>query len=563
MISKYIMSRRKFDPEDLIDYDDWDEEGDEEESDNELNEREYTFVPSLASPKVTPTGLPHQKCQANEKNQAHQKNQAHHKSQSNDKNHAHQKSQSNEKNQAHHREKGLGQIMKDLNLEFPPSSWYLQNHASSSQISPPPAPTVFVVIGHVDAGKSTLNAQLVRRFGSSFVSPEIPKNRKKKNESSLAWELDVGADERQHGVTIDSKSRQLFIQDREFVAIDAPGHADFVPSMLLGAMQADAAVMVIDCTKFDSGFSRGGQTKEHLSLIRALGITQLVVVLNKIDQIDSQDHFERLAIIKSQLIDFLVEIKLAKHLIAFVPCSAVTGENLFGEAVSPDYLSLEQALTRLVNAGGTDCRMINHSVCIPVADVGASDNNHNKNIQTISGRIECGSIHEGEKLMVLPSKQLVYIRSGGEIKIRGPGAYLESVEIESATADGGHVEVHAGSVIVDAVFPIPGIQLVEKFLAKILVINDDFMPIVRGQTVTVNVHTAMIDASISRLVRREDGEGTKIKCLVKGDVAVVEITLRNQIVVEPNDQPPHQRVTGRVVLRDRGVTIAAGLVVNK
>ena len=393
-------------------------------------------------------------------------------------------------------------------------------------------------------------------------TPKIEK--KKATESSLAWELDVGADEREHGVTIDSKSRQLFINGREFVAIDAPGHADFVPSMLLGAMQADAAVMVIDCVKFDAGFSRGGQTKEHLSLIRALGIAQLIVVLNKMDQIDSEDRFERLAIIKSQLVDFLGEIKLGKHLIGFVPCSAITGENLFqGEKISQDkYFSLEEALTRL-KVGNSSCSSspINHSVCIPIADVG--DNNH-KNQTTISGRIECGSVREGEKLMVLPSRQVVYIRGQ---KIRGPGAYLEGVEVELA-GDGTQVDVHAGSVIVDAIFPIPGIQVVEIFFAKILVINDDFMPIVRGQTVTVNVHTAMMDASISKLVRR-DGNGTanKIKCLVKGDVAVVEITLRNQIVVEPTDfdlaQPPHQRVTGRVVLRDRGLTIAAGRVVSR
>jgi translation elongation factor EF-1alpha len=347
------------------------------------------------------------------------------------------------------------------------------------------------------------------------------------------------------------------------VAIDAPGHADYVPSMLLGAMQAEAAVLVIDCVKFDSGFSRGGQTKEHVSLIRSLGIHQLIVVLNKIDMIDPEDRYDEIESIKSQLKDFIFdEMRFTEC--DFIPVSAIKGENIFSPIHAEDESSicLKDALVALKPKSHGP---VNHSVCIPIVDVSGD---------RLSGRIECGSVHDKEKLMIYPSKQMVQLHT----QTRVPGSYLESVQFSfmdsslnagasSPTNAGTSAYIHPGSVIVDPLFPLDHIECVEKFQARILVINDDFMPIVKGQTVTVNVHTCMTDASISRLIGKINKQGKMEpgpppKCLVKGEVAMVEISLRkgHVIAVEPNAST---RVTGRVVIRDRGVTIAAGLVTKQ
>ena len=420
--------------------------------------------------------------------------------------------------------------------------------------------TVFVVIGHVDAGKSTLMAQLVKEFSASPHASPVHEPRKggktRANASALAWEMDVGSDEREHGVTIDSKSKLLLIDNRPFVAIDAPGHSDYVPSMLLGAMQADAAVLVIDCVKFDAGFSRGGQTKEHVALIRSLGIGQLVIVLNKVDMLDPADRVEDLETIKCQLRDFVFEeMRFAKNSVKFVDVSAIQGLNILNRA-DDERGCLREAL---IGLHPRDHGPIHHTVCVPIVDV-AGDR--------LSGRIECGSVHTGEKLMILPSRHIVVVGTCPTPYL--PGDYLESLPFTLHDASGSSSPtsaanvIHPGSVLVDPLFPSAHIGAVTTFFARILVINDDFMPVVKGQSVTVNCHTAMIDGFISRLVVKVPAPGAEQrpgvpKCLVKGDVGIVEVTVRKLLVVEPDAV---SRVTGRVVIRDRGVTIAAGLVVS-
>merc|ERR1711898_30875 len=165
-----------------------------------------------------------------------------------------------------------------------------------------------VVIGHVDSGKSTTTGHLIYQCGG-IDKRTIEKFEKESSESGkgsfkYAWVLDKLKAERERGITIDIALWKFQSPKYYFTIIDAPGHRDFIKNMITGTSQADAAVLMIASGEgeFEAGFSKDGQTREHALLAQTMGVRQMIVAINKMDDKSVAYKEARFNEIKSELV---------------------------------------------------------------------------------------------------------------------------------------------------------------------------------------------------------------------------------------------------------------------
>ena len=157
----------------------------------------------------------------------------------------------------------------------------------------------------------------------------------------LSWALDSTPQERAKGKTVEVGRAYFETDSRRYTILDAPGHKTFVPSMISGAAQADVAILVISARKgeFETGFEKGGQTREHIMLVKTAGVSKVVVVINKMDEPTVEWSKARFDEIKDKLTPFIKAAGFnVKTDVTFLPVSAYTGANL-KDRVSKDVCS--------------------------------------------------------------------------------------------------------------------------------------------------------------------------------------------------------------------------------
>jgi elongation factor 1-alpha len=191
-----------------------------------------------------------------------------------------------------------------------------------------------VVIGHVDAGKSTTTGHLIYKCGG-IDKRTIEKFEKEAQEMGkgsfkYAWVLDKLKAERERGITIDIALWKFTTNKYEFTIIDAPGHRDFIKNMITGTSQADVAVLVVAAGKgeFEAGIDNNGQTREHALLAFTLGVKQMIVAVNKMDSDSVMWSEERFKEIVEATTQFLKRIGWKTETIPFIPLSGWTGDNM-------------------------------------------------------------------------------------------------------------------------------------------------------------------------------------------------------------------------------------------
>jgi len=146
-----------------------------------------------------------------------------------------------------------------------------------------------IVLGHVDAGKSTLGGSILYATGmvDERTMDKLKRDAKEAGRETwyLSWALDLTKEERAQGKTVEVGRGFFETEKRRYSILDAPGHKTFVPSMIGGASQADVGILVISARKgeYETGFEKGGQTREHAVLAKTQGVNKLIVVVNKMD----------------------------------------------------------------------------------------------------------------------------------------------------------------------------------------------------------------------------------------------------------------------------------------
>ncbi|KAL1498509.1 hypothetical protein AB1Y20_013832 [Prymnesium parvum] len=416
------------------------------------------------------------------------------------------------------------------------------------------------VIGHVDAGKSSLMGQLLLLRGEvdgrTMHRYERESRECGKASFKFAWVLDQAEEERARGVTIQVGSAFLRSERWEVNVLDAPGHRDFVPNMIGGVAQADAALLVVNAARgeFEAGLS--GQTQEHLVVARSLGVAQLLVAVNQMDL--AAWARERFAEVKQRLAPVLQQSGYAPAETRFVPLSALAGVNLVAKAALPAEMSwwaaeadgggsLLEEIDRLHPAARTSavgCRVV-------VNDVSSSAGG-----LVVVGTLQSGTLRQGQK-MLLPGHEVVTLKT----------LHSRNQPALQATA-GDHVELglhgvpdaHAidvGSVLSAPNSPARLVRCIEVTLRTF----QPPAPLTKGQPFEMYCHTSAVCATLRKIVCSVDKFGQRTesrpRSLLGGTAAVVQLDLERSICVELHNDC---RQLGRLVLREAGRTLAAGVV---
>jgi len=253
-----------------------------------------------------------------------------------------------------------------------------------------------VVIGHVDSGKSTSTGHLIYKCGGidARTIEKFEKEAQEMGKSTFkyAWVLDKLKAERERGITIDIALWKFESSKRIFTIIDAPGHRDFIKNMITGTSQADAAILMIASGKgeFEAGFSADGQTREHALLAQTMGVKEMIVAINKMDDVSTQYSQTRYEEIKAELSNYLKKVGYNPAKIEFIPISGWVGDNMIDRSENMPWYKGPILLDALDNITPPK-RPTDKPLRLPLQDVYKIGG-----IGTVPvGRVETGSLKPG------------------------------------------------------------------------------------------------------------------------------------------------------------------------
>jgi len=415
-----------------------------------------------------------------------------------------------------------------------------------------------IIMGHVDHGKSTTIGHLFYLTGNvderTIKTYEEEAKKMGKEAFKFAWVLDKLKEERERGLTIDLAFWKFETPKFFFTIIDAPGHRDFVKNMVTGASQADAAVLFVSAKKgeFEAGIGPGGQTTEHAFLAFTLGVNQLVVAVNKMDDASVNWSKERYEEIKNEVSRMLKTVGYKVEKIPFVPTSGWTGDNLYKPSEKMPWYK-GQTLFQSFDIFETRPKPIEKPLRLPIQDVYTITG-----VGTVPvGRVETGVLKEGDTIVFMPSNVKGEVKSIETHHVRIPKAEPgDNIGFNVRGVD--KKDIGRGDV---CGLPDKPPTVAKEFIGQIIVIYHP-TAIAAGYTPVLHAHTAQIACQFKELIKKLDPRTGRVveekpAFLKTGDGAIVRFEPLQPISVESYAEFPEM---GRFAVRDMGRTVAAGVI---
>ncbi|GFN81937.1 eukaryotic peptide chain release factor GTP-binding subunit [Plakobranchus ocellatus] len=419
-----------------------------------------------------------------------------------------------------------------------------------------------VFIGHVDAGKSTIGGHMLYLTGmvDKRTLEKYEREAKEKNRETwyLSWALDTNLEEREKGKTVEVGRAFFDSEKKHYSVLDAPGHKSFVPNMICGASQADLAILVISARRgeFETGFERGGQTREHAMLVKTAGVRHLVVLINKMDDPTVEWDEARYNECKDGLLPYLKKCGFnPKTDIYFMPCSGLTGAFLTmipDEKICPWYRG--PSLLTYLDEMPPISRARDAPVRMPIVD-------RYRDMGTIVlGKIESGVVTTNQKLLMMPNRvnikimNIVSDEEDSDDAMPGENVKLKISGVEEEDVSPGFVLCSPEDVC----------NTGRVFDAQIVILEHKSI-ISAGYSCVLHIHSCVEEITLKAmlcLIDKKTGEKSQLRPrFIKQDQAgIARLEVNGGLIcLETFKDFPQM---GRFTLRDEGKTIAIGKVLK-
>jgi len=413
-----------------------------------------------------------------------------------------------------------------------------------------------VFIGHVDHGKSTTVGRLL--FEKGDIGDHIIKQYKEEADKigkatfEFAWVMDRLKEERQRGLTIDIAHNKMETDKYYFTVIDAPGHRDFVKNMITGASQADAAVLVVDVAQRDDKGGLMPQTKEHVFLARTLGITQIIVGINKMDSVNYQE--KKYGETQASLQKLFQMVGYKPEQITYVAMSGLKGDNIIKKSDKMKWFD-GPTLIEAIDSLKVPDKPTKLPLRLPIQDVYSITG-----IGTVPvGRVETGVMKIGDTVTFEPagvSGEVKTIEMHHEVIPKAEPGDNVGFNVRGV----GKKDIRRGDVCGHESKPP---TVAKSFSAQVVILQHPSAVTV-GYTPVFHSHTAQVACKVTELISKLDPKTGNVleknpKFLKTGDAGVIRVEPTRPMVIEKVKEIPQM---GRFAIRDMGTTIAAGMVVD-